>query len=41
MDTEVAYDWLKVLDENHPNFQNCIIDSSVNVHDRMNHVTEK
>jgi hypothetical protein len=29
------------VDANHPSFQNCIIDKSDNVHDRMNHVTEK
>ncbi len=42
MDTEVAYDWLRVwVDANHPSFQNCIIDTSDNVRNRMNHVTEK
>jgi hypothetical protein len=42
MDTEIAYDWLRVwVDANHPSFQNCIIDRSDNVHDEMNHVTEK
>ncbi len=42
MDTEIAYNWLRVwVDANHPSFQNCIIDRSDNVHDRMNHVTEK
>jgi bacterioferritin (cytochrome b1) len=41
MDTEIAYDWLRVwVDANHPSFQNCIIDRSDNVHDEMNHVTE-
>ncbi len=38
MDTEIAYDWLPVwVDANHPSFQNCIIDRSDNVCDRMNH----
>jgi hypothetical protein len=42
MDTEIAYDWLRVwVDANHSNFKNCIIDTSDNVHDEMNHVTEK
>jgi hypothetical protein len=42
MDTEIAYDWLRVwVDANHPSFQNCIIDTSDNVRDEMNHVTEK
>ncbi len=42
MDTEIAYDWLRVwVDSNHPSFKNCIIDTSDNVHDGMNHVTEK
>jgi hypothetical protein len=42
MDTEIAYDWLWVwVDANHPSFQNCFIDRSDNVHDGMNHVTEK
>jgi hypothetical protein len=42
MDTEIAYDWLRVwVDANHPRFQNCIIDTSDNVCDGMNHVTEK
>jgi hypothetical protein len=40
--TEIAYDWLQVwVDANHPSFQNCIIDTSDNVRDGMNHVTEK
>ncbi len=42
MDTEIDYDWLQVwVDANHPSFQNCIIDRSDNVHDEMNHITEK
>ncbi len=42
MDTDIAYDWLRVwVDANHPSFQNCIIDTSDNVLDGMNHVTEK
>jgi hypothetical protein len=42
MDTEIAYDWLRVwVDANHPSFQNCIIDTSDNVRDGMNLVTEK
>jgi hypothetical protein len=42
MDSEIAYNWLWVwVDANHPSFQNCIIDRSDNVHDGMNHVTEK
>jgi hypothetical protein len=42
MDAEIAYDWLWVwFDANHPSFQNCIIDTSNNVRDEMNHFTEK
>ncbi len=42
MDTEIAYDWLWVwVNANHSSFQNCIIDTSDNVRDGMNHVTEK
>jgi hypothetical protein len=42
MDTEIAHDWLQVwVDANHPSFINCIIDTSDNVRDEMNHVTEK
>ncbi len=42
MDTEIAYDWLWVwVDANHPSFQYCIIDTSDNVCDELNHVTEK
>jgi hypothetical protein len=41
IDTEITYDWLRVwVDANHPSFKNCIIDTSDNVHDGMNHVTE-
>ncbi len=29
------------MDENHPSFKNYIIDTSDNVHDGMNHVTQK
>jgi hypothetical protein len=29
------------VDANHPSFKNCIIDTSDNVHDGMNHITEK
>jgi hypothetical protein len=42
MDTDIAYDWLRVwVDANHPSFQNCMIDTSDNVRDGLNHVTEK
>jgi hypothetical protein len=42
MDTEIAYNWLEVwVDANHPSFKNCIIDTSDNLHDGMNHVMEK
>jgi hypothetical protein len=42
MDTEIAYNWLQVwVNANHPSFQNSIIDTSDNVGDGMNHVTEK
>jgi hypothetical protein len=42
MDTDIAYDWLRVwANANHPSFQNYIIDTSDNVHDGFNHVTEK
>jgi hypothetical protein len=42
MDTEIAYSWLRFwVDANHPSFKNCIIDTSGNVCDGMNHVTEK
>jgi hypothetical protein len=42
MNTEIAYDWLQVLvNANHPSFQNCIIDTSDNVRDGLNHIMEK
>jgi hypothetical protein len=42
IDTEIAYDWLQVwIDANYPRFINCIIDTSDNVRDEMNHVTKK
>jgi hypothetical protein len=42
MDTDIAYDWLQIwVDANHPSFQNCTIDTSDNVRDGLNHVTEK
>jgi hypothetical protein len=42
MDPEIAYNWLRVwVNANHPSFQHCIIDTSDNVHDGMNHVMEK
>jgi hypothetical protein len=42
MDTEIAYGWLRVwVDANPPSFPNCIIDTSDNVRDGMNHVIEK
>jgi hypothetical protein len=42
MDTDIAYDWLRVwVYANHPSFQNCIIDTSDIVRDGLNHVTEK
>jgi hypothetical protein len=42
MDTDIAYDWLRMwVDANHPSFQNCIIDTSDNVCDGLNHVMEK
>jgi hypothetical protein len=42
INTEITYIWLQVwVDANHPSFKNCIIDTSGNVHDGMNHVTEK
>jgi hypothetical protein len=42
MDTEITYDWLQIwVDANHPSFQNCIIDTSDNVCDGSNHVTDK
>ena len=42
MDTDIAYNWLQVwVDANQPSFQNCIIDTTDNVRDGLNHVTEK
>ncbi len=42
MDTDIAYDCLRVwVDVNNPSFQNCIIDTSDNVCDGLNHVAEK
>jgi hypothetical protein len=42
MDTDIAYNWLWVwVNANHPSFQNCIIDTSDNVHDGLNYITEK
>jgi hypothetical protein len=42
MDTDIAYDWLQIwVDANHSSFQYCIIDTSDNVRDGLNHVMEK
>ncbi len=42
MDTEIAYDWLRVwVDANHPSFQNCIIDTSDSICDGLNLITKK
>ncbi len=42
MDTEIAYDWLRVwVDTNHPSFQNCIIDTSDSICDGLNLITKK
>jgi hypothetical protein len=42
MDTDIAYDWLRIwVNSNHPSFQNCIIDTSDNDRDGLNHFTEK
>ncbi len=42
MDTDIAYDWLWVwVNANPPSFQNCIIDTSDIVCDRLNHITGK
>ncbi len=42
METEIAHDWLRVwVDANHPRFKHFIIDTSDNVRDGMNHLTEK
>ena len=42
MDTEIAYDWLRVWvkNANHPSFQNCIIDTSDSIRDGLNLITE-
>jgi hypothetical protein len=41
IETEIAYDWSCVLvDANHPSIKNCIIDTSDNVCNDMNHVME-
>ncbi len=42
MDTEIAYDWLRVwVDAKHPSFQNCINDTSDSVRDGLNLITKK
>jgi hypothetical protein len=42
MDADTAYNWLWVwVNANNPSFQKCIIDTSDNVCDGLNHVTEK
>jgi hypothetical protein len=42
MDTDIAYNWLRVwVDANHPSFQNCIIDTSDNICDGLNLTTKK
>jgi hypothetical protein len=42
MDTNIAYDWLRVwVYANHPSFQNCIIDTSDSICDGLNLITEK
>jgi hypothetical protein len=42
MDTNIAYDWLRVwVNANHPSFKNCIIDTSDNVRYEMNHITKQ
>jgi hypothetical protein len=42
MNTDIAYNWLWVwVNSNHTSFKNCIIDTSDNVHDGLNHATEK
>jgi hypothetical protein len=42
MDTEIAYDWLRVwVNLNHPSFQNCIIDTSDSIRDGLNLITKK
>jgi hypothetical protein len=40
MDTNIAYDWLRVwVNANHPSFQNCIIDTSDSIRDGLNFIT--
>jgi hypothetical protein len=42
MDTDIAYNWLRVwVNANHPSLKNCIIDTSDNVRDGLNHITKK
>ncbi len=42
MDTNIAYDWLRVwVNANHPSFQNCIIDTSDSIRDGLNLITKK
>ncbi len=42
MDTEIAYDWLRVwVNANYPSFQNCIIDTSDSIRDGLNLITKK
>ena len=42
MDTKIAYDWLQVwVDDKHPSFQNCTINTSDSVHDGLKLITEK
>ncbi len=42
MDTNIAYDWLRVwVYAKHPSFQNCIIDTSDSVCDGLNLIMEK
>ncbi len=42
MDTNVAYDWLRIwVNANHPSFQNCIIDTSDSIRDGLNLITKK
>ncbi len=42
MDTNIAYDWLRIwVDANHPSFQNCIIDTSNSIRDGLNLIIKK
>ncbi len=42
MDTETAYDWLRVwIGTKHPSFEGCTIDTSDNVRLQMNHVMDQ